>query len=144
VEIMIVVVIIGLLAAMAIPAFQRVRERSRISRVANDLRIYAQVFNTYALENGAWPPNASPGEIPVGLEGQLKVDWTQPTALGGHWTWANWPAPDNLKMITIFEAFESVNQLAQLDKMIDDGDPNTGSFRLVNAHYSLILEGTPP
>lgn len=141
---MIVVVIIGLLAALGIPALQRVRERSRINRVASDLRVYAQIFNTYALEKGAWPPDAGPGVVPTGLEDQLKIGWTQPTALGGHWTWSNWAAPDNLKMIMIFEAFESVNQLTALDRLIDDGNPATGSFRLINAHYCLILEGTPP
>jgi prepilin-type N-terminal cleavage/methylation domain-containing protein len=38
VEIMIVVVIIGLLAAIAIPAFQKVRLRSQASRMANDFK----------------------------------------------------------------------------------------------------------
>ena len=47
VEIMIVVVIIGLLAAMAIPAFQRVQRRSQNSRFVSDLRIFSQAFETY-------------------------------------------------------------------------------------------------
>jgi type IV pilus assembly protein PilA len=38
VEIMIVVVIIGLLAAMAIPAFNKVRETSQDKAVLNNLR----------------------------------------------------------------------------------------------------------
>ena len=39
VEIMIVVVIIGLLAAMAIPAFAKVRQQSRLKAVTNNLRV---------------------------------------------------------------------------------------------------------
>ncbi len=50
VEIMIVVVIIGLLAAMAIPAFQRVRENSIISRMDNDARQLASAAQQYFLE----------------------------------------------------------------------------------------------
>ena len=38
VEIMIVVVIIGLLAAMAIPAFAKVRQQSRLKAVLNNVR----------------------------------------------------------------------------------------------------------
>jgi len=38
VEIMIVIVIIGLLAAMAIPAFQKVRSNSQDKAVTNNLR----------------------------------------------------------------------------------------------------------
>lgn len=51
VEIMIVVVIIGLLAAMAIPAFQQVRQDSRSSAVENDARQLASAAQQYMLEN---------------------------------------------------------------------------------------------
>lgn len=51
VEIMIVVVIIGLLAAMAIPAFQKVRQDSRESAVSNDARQLASAAQQYMLEN---------------------------------------------------------------------------------------------
>ncbi len=51
VEIMIVVVIIGLLAAMAIPAFKKVRQDSRGSSVANDARQLASAAQQYMLEN---------------------------------------------------------------------------------------------
>lgn len=50
VEIMIVVVIIGLLAAMAIPAFQKVRTDSRTSAVVNDARQLASAAQQYMLE----------------------------------------------------------------------------------------------
>ena len=52
VEIMIVVVIIGLLAAMAIPAFQKVRETSQTKTILNNLRQLASGADQYFLENG--------------------------------------------------------------------------------------------
>lgn len=52
VEIMIVVVIIGLLAAMAIPAFQKVRETSQTNTIKNNLRQLASAANQYFLEYG--------------------------------------------------------------------------------------------
>ncbi len=53
VEIMIVVVIIGLLAAMAIPAFQKVRVASQDKSILNNARQMAAAADQYYLENGA-------------------------------------------------------------------------------------------
>lgn len=52
VEIMIVVVIIGLLAAMAIPAFQKVRSTSQEKAITNNLRQIASAAQQYMLETG--------------------------------------------------------------------------------------------
>ena len=52
VEIMIVVVIIGLLAAMAIPAFQKVRLASQEKIVLNNARQLSAAANQYFLEAG--------------------------------------------------------------------------------------------
>ena len=52
VEIMIVVVIIGLLAAMAIPAFQKVRSASQDKTVLNNARQLSAAADQYYLENG--------------------------------------------------------------------------------------------
>lgn len=52
VEIMIVVVIIGLLAAMAIPAFQKVRQASQDKAVLNNMRQLAAGADQYYLEYG--------------------------------------------------------------------------------------------
>ena len=52
VEIMIVVVIIGLLAAMAIPAFQKVRATSQYKTVTNNLRQLNSAAQQYFMEYG--------------------------------------------------------------------------------------------
>ena len=54
VEIMIVVVIIGLLAAMAIPAFQKVRTASQDKAVLNNARQIAAAADQYYLEPMRW------------------------------------------------------------------------------------------
>lgn len=53
VEIMIVVVIIGMLAALAIPAFQKVRTASQDKAVLNNARQMAAAADSYFLESGA-------------------------------------------------------------------------------------------
>ena len=60
VEIMIVVMIIGLLAAIAIPGFQKAREASQENACVNNLRVIEGAKDQYAIENnvgtGATPP----------------------------------------------------------------------------------------
>jgi prepilin-type N-terminal cleavage/methylation domain-containing protein len=65
VEIMIVVAIIALLAAIAVPGFLRARKRSQASRILNDLRMIDSAVDQYAIET-----NRSTGS-PVAV-----TDWT--------------------------------------------------------------------
>jgi prepilin-type N-terminal cleavage/methylation domain-containing protein len=51
VEIMIVVAIIALLAAIAVPGFLRARKRSQASKILNDLRLIDSAVDQYAIEN---------------------------------------------------------------------------------------------
>jgi prepilin-type N-terminal cleavage/methylation domain-containing protein len=51
VEIMIVVAIIALLAAIAVPGFLRARKRSQASRIINDLRLIDAAVDQYAIES---------------------------------------------------------------------------------------------
>ena len=50
VEIMIVVAIIALWAAIAVPGFLRARKRSQASRIINDLRLIDSAVDQYAIE----------------------------------------------------------------------------------------------
>ncbi len=65
VEIMIVVAIIALLAAIAVPGFLRARKRSQASRVINDLRLIDSAVDQYAIDN-----NKTTGSV------VNTVDWT--------------------------------------------------------------------
>ena len=51
VEIMIVVAIIALLAAIAVPGFLRARKRSQATAILNDARIIDGAIDQYAIEN---------------------------------------------------------------------------------------------
>lgn len=64
VEIMIVVAIIGLLAAIAIPNFVKAREYARRSTCINNLRLIDGAKQTWALESKA-SPNQTPAESSI-------------------------------------------------------------------------------
>ena len=69
VEIMIVVVIIGLLAAMAIPAFQKVRASSQDKAVLNNARQLSGAADQYYLEYGV--STVGRGDL-VGVQSYVK------------------------------------------------------------------------
>lgn len=52
VEIMIIVALIGLLAALAVPAFIKVRKQSQGKRIVNDARVIDAAINAWAMETG--------------------------------------------------------------------------------------------
>jgi prepilin-type N-terminal cleavage/methylation domain-containing protein len=141
VEIMIVVVIIGLLAAIAIPAFKRVQDSARANRATNDFRVFTQAFETYSLQNGGWPPNASAGVVPTGMSGDFKAsNWAATTSLGGRWNWDR-NLGGVIAGISIQNFTATDAQLASIDAKLDDGDLSTGHFQKVSAtRVTYILE----
>jgi type IV pilus assembly protein PilA len=145
VEIMIVVVIIGLLAALAIPAFQRVQRASQNTRIVSDLRVFAQAYEIYNAQNGTWPDNAGPGVVPsspVSMAGDFKVStWQATTVIGGRWNWDKDMSgvAAGLSISGVLTAGD--DQLTEIDAKIDDGDLTTGYFRKVStSRITFTLE----
>ncbi len=56
IELLIVVAIIAILAAIAVPNFLEAQTRAKISRVKNDHRTIATAFETYYVDNNRYPP----------------------------------------------------------------------------------------
>ncbi len=78
---MIVVSIIGLLAAIAIPGFIKARRTSRLTICLRNLTTYQESLDRYALENGVYPTDV---DLLVS-EGYLKKSYECP--LGGPYQW---------------------------------------------------------
>ncbi len=140
VEIMIVVVIIGLLAAMAIPAFGRVRQAAQNSRFVSDLRTFTQAFETYATVNGAWPNNAGSGAVPSGMSNDFnESNWKGRNSVGGRWNWDR-----NINGVSAGISTTNVTvsdeQMAAVDAVIDDGNLTTGLFQKFSGRFTYILE----
>ncbi len=144
VEIMVVVVIIGLLAALAIPAFQRVQRASQNARIVNDFRVFAQAFDIYNSQNGGWPANAGAGAVPTGMTSTFKEDvWKAPsTVIGGRWNWDK-NRSEFVAGISISGATCSDEQLQEIDAKLDDGNLSTGNFQKLSDRVSYILEQNP-
>ncbi len=76
IELLIVVAIIAILAAIAVPNFLEAQTRSRVSRVQADMRTIGTALESYYVDNNAYPPDRNfsgpRGVSPSGLYiGQL-------------------------------------------------------------------------
>jgi type IV pilus assembly protein PilA len=97
VEIMIVMVIISLLAAMAIPAFSKVRASARQKAITNNLRQIGSAAQQYMLEQGVSQVNESR------LEGTTTTAYIRPikTVIGE--TYSGLTINTNTTQISVIE-----------------------------------------
>ncbi len=57
IELLILVAIVAILAAIAIPNYLNAQARSKVSRAQSDLRTFATVIETYAVDHNFYPVN---------------------------------------------------------------------------------------
>lgn len=140
VEIMVVVVIIGLLAAMGLPAFQRVKQSAVSKRYLNDARQVRDAAERYALENGNFPPNGIAGLHPA-LQGYVPaaIFSATTTPLGGVWDW-DYQQDGFTASISVYQFTASTAQLVDIDRTIDDGNLTTGLFRRMGVKAIFIIQ----
>ncbi|HVU24567.1 MAG TPA: type II secretion system protein [Opitutus sp.] len=140
VELAVVVAIISIFLAIALPIGKHLVRQARSAAVINDLRVFSAAFQTYANEHGDWPDgDGSPGAFPSGMESYLRqTNWQRPTPIGGAYAWD----PNSMQQgnhyraaIVIVSTDDSpvtadAGQLLDLDRQLDDGNFATGNFLL--------------
>ncbi|CAM2941809.1 type II secretion system protein [Rariglobus hedericola] len=135
-EIMVVVTMIGLLCAIAVPAYRKLQRRSVNTLTSNELRVASGALEYYVTDKGIWPPDGD-GGIPAELIGYLPPPdrWNKPTPIGGSWSWSiNTDGAAAALRINNFTALD--DQIAAIDQMIDNGDTSSGT--LFRSGQSLI------
>lgn len=140
IEIMVVVVIIGFLASMAIPAFQRVRRNAQNSAFANDLRQVRAAAEMCVMELGVYPADGFPGNFPAELVGYLPAGIAdRPTPVGGMWDW-DFEQFGFTAGVSVYQPVADVAQMTELDRLVDDGNLSTGNFRSRSNGYIYVIE----
>ncbi|WOO39547.1 type II secretion system protein [Rubellicoccus peritrichatus] len=137
-EIMMVVVIIGLLIAMAVPGFRKMKENSRASAIANDFRVFSDALHEYNILEGGWPhPNDNAGEFPAGMDGFLSHAWTNESPVGGNYFFEHPPGED--ARLVIRSSNISARVIELVDRKLDDGDISSGQLRGNDSQIALTL-----
>jgi prepilin-type N-terminal cleavage/methylation domain-containing protein len=143
IEILLAVTIIGLLAALMVPAFNRASRSRHNAQTAGRLRMLVSAFELYASENGDYPADVNRGVVPAGMQpyfDSLGIDWfSQTTALGGNWDWGK-NQLGALATIAIAAPTASQAQMEEFDRLLDDdGNLDTGRFRKSGVHHYYII-----
>jgi prepilin-type N-terminal cleavage/methylation domain-containing protein len=73
IELLIVVAIIGILAAIAVPSFSNAMIRAKLARVQSDFQVLTTALHMYQMDNSVFPPNDGAVNI-------LPVELTTPIA----------------------------------------------------------------
>lgn len=147
VEILIVVVILGILAAIVIPKFANATSESSKSVFAANLRSFVEATSYYQFENGEYPEDGSSGAMPTGFEAYVdSKDWVNGTPIGGVWD----TEADDLGGVkfAVGVHFDGTgvtrddSYMLEIDRQIDDGDLETGSFQKLadQRYYSIVAE----
>jgi prepilin-type N-terminal cleavage/methylation domain-containing protein len=128
VEIMIVVVIIGVLAALAVPAFQNIRERTQNTRFFNDCRIFAAAAETWSLETGNAFPDPNTGNLTPTLQEYVNLsNWFRSPSIGGNW---DFDTDYGYAGVGAVDFTVGAAQIQRLDRSLDDGVATTGQIRI--------------
>lgn len=143
VEIMIVVVIIGILAVIALPAFKRVRMSAQNTRFMNDVRQFSGAIDTYMLEAGLPPEDFGSGVIGAPLDEYIKPsDFATKPSIGGVWDVEGDSGGLFYAAVGVDDFTVSMEQIQMIDNSFDDGDTSTGKLRLAdgNSRYYWVME----
>ncbi len=140
VEIGVVVAVLGLLVAIAIPGYKKITERATNTVMTNDFRAVTGALEHYSLEQGAWPPDGA-GGWPTELTGYLPPPdrWNKPSPIGGTWSWSL-NTDDTVAAVRITNFTVPTSQLRKLDSMIDDGSIETGICFVAGTTLVYALE----
>jgi type II secretory pathway pseudopilin PulG len=152
-ELMLVVVIIGVIAAIAIPRMSNAQERAMYTSTWATYRNLAAGVEAYRSVWKSLPQNVNHAISPPGMASFLHPRvWTRRPSIGGAWDWnGKFDAAGNPSSlwvglppnIGIFRNGDSrvMARTAILDRMFDNNNINTGQLRrLQSDHHCYILD----
>jgi prepilin-type N-terminal cleavage/methylation domain-containing protein len=138
VELAVVVTIIAILAAIAIPHSRKTKDSALISTFEHDIRLFEQELDSFELIKHRYPPTQNvAGAFPVGMENRMSVAWKNPPPIGGTYRWVYTTEDDPKDRSGYIEVVGTLAnpilidaaRLIEIDEDLDDGNPSTGHLR---------------
>ncbi|MGF1634967.1 MAG: type II secretion system protein [Phycisphaerae bacterium] len=145
IEILVVVIILGILAAITFASFGTSLDESRQKSFATNLRQFTEAAMIYHATTDTYPEDSSSGELAEALEPYIdKVAFERPTPIGGVWDFeaddlGGWTAAVGVHFNGTGDTRDDAFMLV-LDDLLDDGDLSTGGFQKPeNDRYYAII-----
>lgn len=146
VEILIVVVILGILAAVITPNFADASDDSRRAAFISELDIFRKACEYYMAKEGTLLPDTSSGVFPAQLAPYARqVGWEDGTPVGGVWDFETNDTGITAGVGVHFDGTGETRDdayMVQIDAIIDDGNLAAGRFRRIAAqrYYWVLLD----
>lgn len=149
-ELLIVVAVIGVLGAIALPSYVRSRQRAQNVQTMGDLKSFAGQLEIFNGEMRVWPDDKGPGRFPDRINGQEDHQLEQSIkrakfeglpGIGGQFDW-DMNTNGVHAAIAVANPTADVDQLIKLDELMDDGSLATGSLRQVPSGIIYVLQQT--
>lgn len=146
IEVMVVVIVLGILAAIAVPRFVGAQTETAVAATAEDLKAIETAIGMYKAKEGAWPGEVAQTLTPPGVETYFKgpVPLAKPCPIGGVYDY-DAPSGGSPAMISIRAIAGNVftaQAAADLDEHFDDGVATTGAVRIPSATQITFTLGT--
>jgi type IV pilus assembly protein PilA len=120
IELMIVVAIIGILAAIAIPAYQDYTIRAQVSEGINLSAGAKAAISEYYMDKGVLPANNT--EAGIGLAADIRGSYTESV------TWDGTSAPPALTVVYGYDANDAIASTSQTLTLVPITRPGAGSL----------------
>lgn len=142
VEVLIVVVILGILAAVVVPSFANATEPTRQTTFITNMKDFAESLQVYKIRNNEYPADTAAGEFPEGFDEYVDPrDWVGETPIGGSWVTEDTDAGYGVGV-----HFDGTGEtrdedyMLVIDEIFDDANLESGNFRTAGeGRYYLLL-----
>lgn len=145
IEVIIIVIVIGILAAVAAPKFVGAQADTELASTAEDLRAIENAVSMYYAKHGAYPRDVNRSQAVSVLAPYFKADnpFEKPAPIGGVYDYEgppNW-SPVQISIRSERRGSHSEETAIELDEYMDNGDLKTGTIRRKgNRTYYIIGE----
>ncbi len=133
-ELVVVVLILAILAAVAVPAIISNADDAEVNALMQQLNTIIDAAELYQASNGSWPQTTNYNSLPGDFEGILPAraftDMAGASASTTGLTWLSWGYTDKSFVEVAFVHAHHVDTAIApaVDEKFDDGDPAAGSI----------------
>jgi len=133
IELMIVMLIIGILAALAIPKYADASRRAKYSQARLHLKRIYQALESFYAEKGCYPPDVWTNVRPAGLVPKYLDEWPGPARdpMNAVYDYEEWRGPRGTSWIGVVYCGPN---------LLHDGGTNWGSYYTKNGKNGEMLE----
>ncbi len=143
IELIVVIIVIGILAAMVVPKAMNAQGETALTATAADLKAIENALSLYVAEHGAYPRDVNRRKMVSVLDPYFKSDnpFSKPAPIGGSYDYEgppNW-SPVQISIRSERDSSHSQQTALELDEYMDNADLRTGSLRRKGSRTYYII-----